>query len=71
MKELNIDVKEFKPSEAVSKISKLKEDGIRADDYIKRGRIFGESQYENMCKSTHHTKRSAMMKTLWILVSCC
>ena len=50
MKELNIDVKEFKPSEAVSKISKLKEDGIRADDYIKRGRIFGESQYENMCK---------------------
>ena len=50
MKELNIDVKEFKPSEAVSKISKLKEDGIRADDYIKRGRIFGEFQYENMCK---------------------
>ena len=50
MKELNIDVKEFKPSEAVSKISKLKEDGIRADDYITRGRIFGESQYENMCK---------------------
>ena len=50
MKELNIDVKEFKPSEAVSKICKLKEDGLRADDYIKRGRTFGESQYENMCK---------------------
>ncbi len=30
-------LKNSKPSEAVSKISKLKEDGIRADDYIKRG----------------------------------
>lgn len=50
MKELNIDIKEFKPSEAVSKISKLKENGLRADDYIRRGKNFGEIHYDDMCK---------------------
>lgn len=50
MKELNIDVKEFKPSEAVSKISKLKEDGQRATDYIKQGKMFGDPHYDAMCK---------------------
>lgn len=50
MKEFEFDIKELKPSDVASRISKLKEQGIRAPAYATRGKRFDDPDYEKISR---------------------
>src|SRR5574344_1322118 len=71
MKDMNIDIKEIKPADVVSKISSLKEKGIRSAAYDKMGRKFGEpnfveisqiyAAYERICNQENSVDFSELL----------
>lgn len=71
MKDMNIDTKEIKPSDIVSKIGSLKEKGIRSNEYDKIGRKFGEpnfsvvssvyAAYERICNQENSVDFSELL----------
>ena len=71
MKDLNIDTKELKPADIVSKISKIKEDGLRAAAYASRRKELSEpnhgiisriyTAYERICNQENSVDFSELL----------